>query len=120
MMANRMISVLLLLLLPAVCQSFNNLVGNIVSKVSKVPKEAPRDTETTLLEEFGLDSSSTEPKPFSARPQQIPALLTASLPVRARTKACNNQRLYFAHQNPFVRLYFDWEPECLQMATVWH
>jgi len=64
-----------------------NLLGNVLSK--RRTELPPTDAErgAALLKKLDIQSN-TEPKPFSAELQQLPTLLTASMPVRRCVNAC--------------------------------
>ena len=58
-------------------------LDNVVLKRDKQTEQPPTDSQRgeALLKELNLQSN-TEPKPFSAELSQLPALITASMPVR--------------------------------------
>ena len=86
--------VTLLLFLPAVSIAFGNLPPNLGDLLASTFGRNPssiRKTKTTtidpgvaLLQSLGI--TRTTPKPFQIRPDQIPDVLTATLPVRSTAR----------------------------------
>jgi hypothetical protein len=111
--------VALLLLLPIVGDAFGNFpsqVSDLLSKLGPIKPSETVDPGVALLRELGI--TRTTPKPFQLRPDQLPDVLSASLPVRVVEVAISFAHRCLSHERRDARFRQSFDSDVVLLPMV--